>query len=316
MTQPTTGYGSHYQGGGSGNSNPQPKKKPVQQAPATPKPPPTAAQDTAEADLKTILATYGLSSLANWAWQQIVAGESEDQVVFNLSQTAQFKARFPAIALRQAAGLPAISPGDYVTYENQAAQQFQAAGFPASYIDNPANYTQLIANDVGQQELGDRINLAVQAAYNSPPDTQTILQRDYGISPGMNAAAWFDPKVAEPLLAQHFLAAQIGTAADQTGYGSSKVTDDYLAQLGVSQTQAAAGFNDLATKSQLFTPLPGEAGTGIDQNTQIAAEFGQNAAAQQAVSQVEQDRLGAFKEGGTYQSGSGGFSGIGTSRTQ
>lgn len=294
---------------------PQPKK-PV--APGTAPPVSTGTQDqnNAQADLQQILGQYGLASLASWAWGEIVAGKSEDQVLVDLQNTKQFKDRFPAIAIRAANGLPAISPGDYVTFENNATQIMRAAGLPEGFWDSPADFTNLIAADVSTSELQNRVQLAQQAVYQSPPDVQAILQRDYGMTPGDLAASFLDPGQAEPLLQQKLLAAQIGGAADTTGYGSGKGMDDYLAQLGVTQAQATAGFNDLSEKGQLFNALPGEAGGAISQDTQIGAEFGQNSQDQQAISQRAQARQAAFKQGGSFVSGTGGFSGIGNAGTQ
>lgn len=277
----------------------------------------TTSQDNAYADLQTQLTSYGLGALTSWAWGEIVAGKTEAQVLTDIYETPQFKARFPAIFTRQAQGLPAISPGDYISYENTATQLFEAAGFPPAFYDNPQNFESYIANDMSTNELQSRISLAQQAAYQSPPDVQAVLQRDYGITAGdLTANQFLDPSQSDALLQQKFLAAQIGGAADTAGYGSGKSMDDYLASLGISQSQASSGFNDLAEKKQLFSALPGEAGGGISQDQQIGAEFGGDAQDQNAISQVQQTREDAFKQAGSYQSGSGGFSGIGSARTQ
>lgn len=260
-------------------------------------------QQNALASIQQVLNTYGLGSLANWAWGEIVAGKSQDQIILDLYQTPEFKARFPAIASRQASGLPAISPADYLNYENQATQLFRAAGLPSGFWDSPSDFTNLIGADVSINELSQRLNLATQAAYQVPADVRATLQRDYGVGSGQLAAFFLDPNQAEPLIQRDFTAAQIGGAAYRTGYGSTKSEDEMLTDLGVTPGQAQSGFNQLTQQRQLFSSLPGENTTGIGRDEQLQATFGGNALDQEQIVRRSKQRQAVFEQGGATAAG-------------
>jgi hypothetical protein len=265
-------------------------------------------------DLKSVLNTYGLGDMADWAWGEIVAGKSEQQVLLDLMKTPQFKARFPAIDARAKAGLPPISPGDYVNYENQATQMMRAAGLPSGFWDSPADFTHLLSSDVSISELSQRLNLASQAAYQVPADVRASLARDYGVGPGQLAAFFLDDKTALPLIQRDFTAAQIGGAAYRTGYGSTKTEDERLTDLGVNPGQAQQGFNQLTLQRQLFSSLPGENTTGISRDDQLGATFAGDAAAQQKVVRRAQERVAVFSQGGGFTQSQDGFT-LGASRS-
>jgi hypothetical protein len=131
----------------------------------------TKDQKDAYADLVNILGDYGLASLAPWAWNEILQGASETQVLLDMRDTPEFKTAFPEIELRKQAGLPAISPGEIVNYRNLATQYMRAAGLPAGFWDSNSDFTNLIASDVSLNELQQRIGLA---ARSSPPSLERL----------------------------------------------------------------------------------------------------------------------------------------------
>ena len=275
---------------------------------------PTADQQNALDIINQTLAQYGLSSLSGWAWQQIIQGSSPSQVTLQLYQRPEFKAAFPEIALREQNGLPAISPADIINYRNQAQQAMRQAGLPQGFWDQPADFTNLIANNVSLNELQHRIDLAQQATYQVPKEVRDVLARDYGLNDGHLTAGFLDPTRAEPLLQRDFLAAQIGGTAAITGYQTNQAQNERLADMGITQAQAQQGFNQLANSKELMASLPGENTTGISQDDQLAAVFGGNAAAQQELTRRADERKNVFAAGGGFSSGQGGFSGVGSAQ--
>lgn len=269
-------------------------------------------QRDAFATLQQTLNTYGLGALAHWAWNEIVNGASNSQVLLDMYQQQPFKDRFGAIFDRQAKGLPALSPADVINYEAKASELMKAAGIPAGFWDSPSDFRKLLANDVGIDELGQRIDLAVTAAYQMPKEVRDVYARDYGLGPGDWAANFLDPTQAEPLLKKRLMAAQIGGTALTTGYGATtRAQDERLAELGVTGGQAQQGFSTLAQSHELFGSLPGENTTGISQEDQFAAAFGGNAEAQQAIQKRAQQRQAAFGGGGGFSTSQEGFTGLG-----
>lgn len=237
----------------------------------------TSSQADAWAQLQQTLQAYGfsgqdLASLVDFAKQQITAGNSQTQVLLNLENTPQFAARFPAIIERRNAGLPPISPAEYLSLESSYEQLERAAGLPPNF----ASYDKLIAADVSPSEYSDRINKGYLAVSQAPPETMKAFQDYYGTTPGQLAAYFLDPTKAEPLLLQQAAAAQIGGASAVSGFGQ---VDQHqalkLAQQGVTYGQAQQGFQTLAQASQLYNPLPGQGQRyGFTTDNLLGAQFG------------------------------------------
>jgi hypothetical protein len=262
--------------------------------------------------LQQTLQQYGfsgqdLTALTSFAQQQIVAGNSQTQVLLNLEQTPQFAARFPAIVQRRNAGLPPVSPAEYLSLESSYEQLERAAGLPANF----ASYDQLIANDVSPTEYSDRINKGYLAVSSAPPETIKAMQDYYGVTQGQLAAYFLDPTKAEPLLLQQAQAAQIGGASAMSGFGEVNQGQALrLAQQGVTYGQAQQGFQQLSGESQLYTPMPGQGQRyGFTTDNLLGAQFGSDGQTKlQLQIQADQEK-GMFQQGtgvaGTQQGLSG-----------
>lgn len=271
-----------------------------------------AANQDALARIKDVLGQYGLDSLSGFVWQSIVSGMSETQVLQAIRETPQFQQRFPAIAERQKKGLPALSPGEYVAYEQAATQMMRAAGLPSGFYDNPDDFTKFLTADVSVKELSDRVDLARQAAYQAPAEVRTALRTQFGLGDGDLAAYFLDSNRAVPLLQRTYNAAQIAGVSARTGYGTTAEQDYRLADLGVGADQAQAGFSALAQQQELFNPLAGHNEGVITTDQQLAAAFAQNPEAQRAIERRRQERVAEFGGGGGYAGTQSGLSGIGS----
>lgn len=266
----------------------------------------------AYAELKDLLARYGLPSLTDWAWQQLVAGKSQEEIALNLYDQPAFKERFPAIELRRAAGLNAMSPAEYVAYETQARQLMRAVGFPPSFYDQPDDFTKFIAGDVSLNELNQRATLYQQAAFATPVEVRQQLNSLYGVTEGDIAAYFADPTRALPLLQQKFSAAQASGAAVRTGYGGLTINEaERLAGLGVNGDQAQQGFAQLANAKELFNTLPGENADAIGRDAQQAAVFGGDAAAKRKIEKRAAERVGQASGAQSFSLGQKGAAGLG-----
>lgn len=280
--------------------------------PTTPPTGPTAAQQDAIAIIDGLLAQYGLSSLDQWAWGLITQGAGASQVELELQQRPEFKARFPGIELRQKAGLPPISAAQYLAYEDQAAALFNQAGLPKGFYDTTDHLANFIGQDISITELGERVKQGYQAAMQAPAEYRQALNDLYGVDSGHLAAFFLDPAQAEPLIMQKFTAAKIAGEGLLTGYGELGVTPaEQLAAQGVTEQAARQGLSALAKQGQLFQALPGTAETAIGQDVQLGAEFGGNAADQQAIEQRASQRVAAFQGGGDFAGGAHGLTGLG-----
>lgn len=275
----------------------------------------TSTQQDAWAQLQTTLQAYGftgadLQALVTFAQQAIINGDSQDQILLNLEQTDQFKARFPAIGQLSAQGV-AITPADYINLEKQYASLEQQAGLPANY----ASYDQLIANQVSASEYSARLNQGYLAVAMAPPETQQAMQDYYGATPGQLAAYFLDPKKAEPMLLAQAASAQIGGAAAASGFGEATQADAFrLAQQGVTYSQAQTGFQTLAGEKQLTSgQLPGQKGSyGFTPENLEQAQFGSDAQTKLQL-QIQADmEKNSFQSGAQIGSGQQGLTGAGT----
>ena len=273
----------------------------------------TSSQQDAWAQLQQTLQSYGFSgsdlqALVQFAQQQIIAGNSQQQVILNLEQTPQFQQRFPAIGKLAQQGV-AISPAEYISLEQQYAQLEQAAGLPKNF----ASFDNLIANQVSPSEYADRINKGYLAVSTAPPETIKAMQDYYGVTHGQLAAYFLDPAKAEPILLQQAQAAQIGGASAASGFG--QVSQDQamrLAQQGVSYAQAQQGFQQLSQQSQLFHNLPGQGQRyGFTTDNLLGATFGSDGQTKlQLQIQAEQEK-NYFQQGTGVASTQQGLTGAG-----
>lgn len=279
----------------------------------------TADQDDAYARITDTLSLYGLGSLAQWAWNEILSGRSMDGVLLDMQQTPEFKQRFPAIEQRQKAGLPPISPADYINYENQAYQLMRAAGLPAGFYDQHEDFTNFIAKDVSISELNDRINQGYELVVQADPNVRKAFGDFFGPSgDAAMAAVFLDPDAALPVLEQEAQAALFAGTGTNFGFAIGKDLAMRVAANNLPSYQVRAGFDTLAGEKNLFENTVGEqnAGSNLTEDQGITATFGVGddvAAAKAAMLRRHQQRLAEFAGGGGAVVTGHGVRGLGSS---
>lgn len=290
-------------------SGPSPQTDPEKDAAAAAK---DASNRNALALIKQTLAQYGLpESLGDWAWQEIVAGKGQAEVLLDLRQRPEFKAEFPEIDARLQAGLAPLSPGEIVTYRQQARQMMRAAGMPEGLYDNKSDFTKYLTGDTSLKELGDRISIAAQALYGSPTDLAEA--RRLGFTDGDAVAMILNPDLAQPEVEKRWAAARLSGTGVRSGYGGLSTSEalDY-ATLGVTDQQAQQGFEGLQHNQELFTGL--DAGEDvIGRSDQLGAALGGNAQAQARIERRAARRKAGFQGGGSFAGGQAGLTGLGGS---
>ena len=254
---------------------------------------------SARAIVNNFLQQFGLGSLGQWAWsryQQLGGGQTAlDQISVEMVDQPAFKIRFPAYEPLAKAG-HAMSPAEMISYENTARQIFHNAGVPQGFYDTPKELATFMVNNVSTSELQSRVQLATDAAINSPPDVRDQLEQLYGIPATGSLTAYFlNPTKALPVIQQQFTASQIAADASRTGVGQLTAGQaSHLAQLGVSDSQAQQAFGTLGTQQGLFeAQVQGE--SQIDLATQLGATFDNSAAAQLRIRQRQEARLADFQ---------------------
>lgn len=265
--------------------------------------------------IQQVLTQYGLQSLSTWAVNEMTNGASADQITQDMTTTPQFKARFPAIAQRVAAGLPAISPGDYVNYEDSLAQIEHTYALPAGILTNPKTVAAFIAGDTAIPEVAARAQQGYEDVATAPPEVRQFYTQTFGVGgDGALAAHFMDPTIAAPLLEQQATAAQIGGTAAGAGVDMSGADAMKLAQLGHTQSDVGSGIAQLQQTQDLYNASVAEEPGITEGGTGVEAQFDTNATATQEVIDRQQAREAAFKGGGGPQSDQYGSHGAGAAQ--
>jgi hypothetical protein len=255
----------------------------------------TQDQNDAFAYISDLLSSYGLPGLSDWAWDQIVQGSSSDQIIQSMRQQPEYAARFPGMALRRAAGLNAISEGEYVSYERQAQQLMRAAGMPAGFWDTPEDFAKLIGNDVSVNELNQRITNAYLRVATAPAEVRSAFTNFFGPDGDVAFAAYFlDPDRAMPLLDKAVTEAEIAGTGARFGVGIDEAMAGRLADIGVNLGSANQGFGQLAQRASLFDESVSERRDLQINQEGVAATFGTDTESAGLVQRRQEQRAADF----------------------
>ena len=257
-------------------------------------------QQNAIAFLTTTFTDYGLGAdIASAVTDLVKQGYTADTIQImaqdpkSTNPLAQaFQQRFPANAARMAAGLPVLSPSEYIATERSYAQVMNSYGLNSNFATNKDIFTKLLTNDISPTELNSRASTAKQVIENTDPAVTQQLQAYYGLSQGDMIAHVLDPSVATPIIEKQISAAQIGAESARYGANVGQSYAEQLSGLGVTQAQANQGFRNIAeaqpATQALATRYDAYGPAGAVGGALQAATFGTTGAVQ---SQQELDRL-------------------------
>jgi hypothetical protein len=192
-----------------------------------------------------------------------------------LRNTGAYKTRFSANDARIKAGLTALSPAEYLNMEDKYQEVMRMYGLPASYYTpglygKQEGFDKLLANDVSNTELEDRISTAQQRVLNANPEVLSALKSFYPeITNGEILAYTLDPTKAITDIKKKVTAAEIQGAANV--FGLNRITDEStpdqikalearanaLAGYGVDKAAAERGFAQVAEITPIASQLAG-----------------------------------------------------------
>jgi F0F1-type ATP synthase epsilon subunit len=264
---------------------------------------PSTGQTDALATLNQLLNEYGLSGLASWAQQEILTsadpnGPSAAQLQVDLYAQPAFQQRFPGIFSRIKAGLPPISPTDYINYEDQALQLENQYGLPKGFLTDPTRIGNLIGGDTSMNELQARVVNGFSHVATAPQAVQASFNQMFGAyGPGALASHFLDTNTAQPILEQQATAADIAGQAGMLGINPSTADAMTLAQRGETGSSTESGMQQLAGEEGIFNANVGNANplTAADQG--VKAQFGLDQLSTEQVAQ-QQEALAATSKGG------------------
>ena len=268
----------------------------------------TGADRDAYMALNTLFTQYGLGTLAGKIFDFVKNGYSADTISILLQDTAEYKQRFAANAARQKAGLPVLSPAEYLSTESSYRQIMRQSGLPTGFYDSNDDFTSWLSGDVSPTEVQKRVDLATQATVLANPLYKQALNQ-MGLSDSDLTAYFLDKDKSLPLLQRTAATAAIGGEALRQGLKFDQDYADTLATQGVTREQAAAGYSKISGEYGTLTGLGGIYGGNWTQRMAEQAQFeGINTAAETKRRLVSSEQ-GAFSgsaggaRGGLAQSG-------------
>lgn len=181
----------------------------------------------------------GLQTLAPAILKMIQDGKSEDAITYELQNTPEYKQRFAANEKRKKAGLPVLSPREYLETESAYRQVMQAAGMPKGFYDDHSDFEKWLELDVSPAEVKERSDLAAAKASSIDDATKEFMAREYGLGAGDLAAYFLDPQRALPELQKANRAFTVGGSAERQGLD---ITRDRAEHLSTSNQAANADF--------------------------------------------------------------------------
>lgn len=266
--------------------------------------------------LKSLFGTYGLDSLAGKIYDYVKQGYGADTIATLLQDTTEYKRRFAGNEARVKAGLPVLSPADYLATEQAYRQILSSAGLPRGFYDNPADFTRWISADVSPTEIKSRVDMAVAATGQANPQYKQALFQMYGINEADLTAYFLDRKRAEPILKKQAAAGAIGAAAIRRGLAASVLDLEGYATLGITADQAEGAYGQISEGLQSMLGIAGRYGSTWSQReaeqelfTPGASSGGQEAASAKGKRLRSQERaMFAGGRGATIQGLNAGYS--------
>jgi hypothetical protein len=258
--------------------------------------------------INSLFKNYGLETLAGKIYEFVKNGYSADTISILLQDTQEYKTRFAGNEARKGAGLPVLSPAEYLATEASYRQIMQSAGLPSGFYDQPSDFNIWIGKNVSPSEVQSRVDLATQATVLANPNYRKALNQ-MGINDNELTAYFLSPDKALPILQKSAATAQIGAAALQQGLTFDTTYSEQLALEGISKDQAQSGYSQVASELETMRALGQIYGSDWNQRTSEEAIFqGSGEAIKKKARLLSQER-GSFSaatggaRGGLAQSG-------------
>ena len=211
------------------------------------------------AAIRKVLLTYGFNEAEMAEIDKYISTTltnpriGPEQALIDMRSLNAYKTRFAGNEARVKAGMNAYSESDYLKQEDSYLQYLKAGGVET--LGNRGLYASLIAGAVAPDEVGKRINIAVNRVQNSDPEIKRQMQKFYpGIKDKDIVAYFLDPAAALPELEKKATAGEIGAAAFGQGFNQGTSAEDIakykasaedLTAFGIDRVAALQGYSNI-----------------------------------------------------------------------
>jgi len=253
----------------------------------------------------------GLAALTDETWKQWNAGTSAEQIMDYVRTTKEYATRFPAMAGLRAAGR-SITEGQYVAKEQADIDMMTTYGIPSDIATNRNLLGNLIANNVNQVTLQQRLMAGQDSILSQDKNVLDYAKQTFGLTSGDLIAFVLNPDISLPVLQQKAKAIQIGGAAFQEKQAVDANQAMSLAAAGVTAQQAQQGFGNIAQQGQFQQALPGDISGNLTNEELINAQFNMDPVALAKLKKVSATRANEYQGGGQFTASATGVTGIGS----
>jgi hypothetical protein len=270
----------------------------------------TSRQNNAKDTIAKTLGEYGLADLADYTYNEIIAKDITDPeaIIFKLRDQPAYQKRFAANPARLKAGLPELSPAEYIDLEDMYRTVIRSNGLPSGFYDTADDTRKLMEGTVSPAEFQRRIQDGYNAVANADPEVKRQFKELYGVTDSELAAYFLDPARGETILTTRARAAQIAArGAEQGGIQLSGQYAEELANRGFTEAQARTKFGEVGALGELKQTFAGE--TALSGEQLAGAAFGIDVASQQELERRKRLRVGEFGGGGSFARTTGETSG-------
>tara|TARA_B100001175_G_scaffold317882_1_gene337214 strand:+ start:12897 stop:14084 length:1188 start_codon:yes stop_codon:yes gene_type:complete len=251
-----------------------------------------------------------ISALTTQLNNLMVKGASELEIVQEIRGSTQYATRFPGMAARAEAGMPAISEREYIDLERNYRNMMRTSGIEERFYEDPARFGELIAGDVSAAELQSRVALAEEAAASADPEVARQLEEFYGIDRTKLVEYYLDPDEAVNLFQEERRLAAAGLSAAAIGTTGQAFTQTVAERLEQENVQRREVQQRLGQRTGLTERLLGEE-EALTASEIAEAEFGLDAQAITQMRRRREERTAAFGGSGGVLSTRGGITGLG-----
>jgi hypothetical protein len=253
--------------------------------------------------LDSTFALYGLSDLAPVIAGYMRQGLTSNEAIIELRKNKTYQTRFAGNTTRVAAGLNALTEGEYLALEDSYSETLRAYGqqslLGTDKKARQAAMANIIGGDISPVEFKDRVSTVVTRVENADPLIKSTLRDFYKITDTELVSYFLNPKENLPKLQEKVTAAEIGSAAlAQGGLTTDMTSAESLAKFGVDLATARKGYSTIsqvlptATKlSQIYS----EDNIQYDQKVAEEEVFKGLASAQRKRTQLAEKEIASFQ---------------------
>jgi len=242
------------------------------------------------ASIRKVMLTYGFTEAEMKEIDSYISGVltnpriGPEQAIIDMRGLTSYKTRFAGNETRVKAGINALSEADYLAQEDSFLQYLTAGG--VQNLGSRKLYADLIGGAVAPDEVGKRINIAVDRVQKADPEIKKQLKAFYPAITDADLVSYFlKPDQALVDLERKATAAEIGAAAYGKGFNMGSTADEIavykksaedLAAFGVDRAAALQGYGNVAEvlpSAKNLSSIYKEAGIDYNQATGEAEFF-------------------------------------------